>query len=202
MAGNAIPPLFTFAVGLALDGRSFPETLPSFHALGGIAPDAPRERSERRPAKAGRTFRAAIRQLRFKSAMAFELRNTSGRWEIVFHTGGVGSRVLSAEMMAAVEHAFWPPLKGIDFRPEETSEAWDASRDCADHPFRVADALGRLASDITLDKAGADYMVQDAYRMCGLEPSGKALANAARIAAGLLVATWFNGNALERRIAA
>lgn len=204
MAGNAIPPLFTYAMGLAIDGKSFPEELPSFHAVGGIVADAPMEKTERRAPKVDRPFKAAIRALRFKSAMAFELRNTAGRWEVIFHTGGVGSWVLAADLIAHAARPLgwrWPHWNMFNAQ-EAMTLAWVTSTDCEHHPFRVADALGAISQKVIIGRPEAEHVVRTVYLMCGSEPSAKALANAPRIAAGIVLAAQFNKTIKQERIAA
>lgn len=193
MAGNAIPPLFTYAMGLAMNGESFPDEMPSFAAHGGLAPEARPERGEKRAHRLGRPFRAAIPELRFKSAMAFELRNTDGCWSIVFHTGGVSSKTLyPADLAAAAETLPYVRIPGME--GERMTHMWETSTNGPAHPFMVADLLGRVSVGYR-QSAGRDRFeaaVRFAYERAGLSPSKKALENADGIAAGLAVAASFN----------
>jgi DNA (cytosine-5)-methyltransferase 1 len=210
MAGNAIPPLFTYAMALAMKGESFPDLMPVFSPAGGLAPEPRPEPLERRPRRPGRPFRAAIASLRFKSAMAFELRNTDEGWSVVYHTGGVGSKTLrdDAFVKALEGHAFRVMVKAYD--PAEISHAWEAADfgpEAANpnHPFHVADHLGEVAERMasTMPSDLAEAAVAAAYRSAGLDASRKALSNATMIAAGFAVATYFNSMiGQDRRIAA
>lgn len=194
LAGNAIPPLFTYFVGLAVAGCEPPAELPAFVPARGVAPDAPPEGPERRPHRSGRAFRAAIRGLRFKSGMSFELRNGSDGWEVVFNSGGPGRPRTAAPGLIASAAAKLPALllrEGFD--AAATQAAWEESRDCPEHPFRVADRLGEAARH-PVDLSRAEEALRILYEGLGLEVPAKAGRNAAAIAAGLSVAAAFNAS--------
>lgn len=207
MAGNAIPPLFTFAMGLAMKGESFPEAMPRFVPVGGLSPEARPESAERRPHREGRAFRAAIKGLRFKSAMAFELRNTDAGWSVVFHTGGTASKTLRDPDLpqSGQFEARWHFAD-----PEAMTRAWEAGDydphgSNLAHPFHVADSIGSaaLALSAKIPDDLAEDMVRKAYRSAGLEAPRKALANARAISAGFVAARQFNLFATQdRRMAA
>lgn len=205
MAGNAIPPLFTYAMGLAMNGESFPSSMPRFAPAGGLAPEARPEPAERRPHRAGRSFRAAIKGLRFKSAMAFELRNTDGGWSVVFHTGGTSSKTLRAFDFPEwrSEARLLPPDTALMTRAWESGD-YDPTNPNSDHPFHVADRIGAFALGLApaISDGLAQDMVKKVYSRAGLAASGKALANARAIAAGLIVSRDFNRFAKQTHLIA
>lgn len=190
MAGNAIPPLFTYMVGLAVSGRRVPDVLPAFVPAGGTAPDAPRESPVRRAGKKGRAFRAAIPGLRFKSGMSFELRNGASGWEVNFNAGNglfAGPAAISAAA-ATVPRRACPAVAG---QSEAMQAAWERSEDCAAHPFRVADRIGAAAHGaLSADRAVA--CVEALYAAIGHPAPDKAFRNAPLIAAGVALADSFN----------
>lgn len=202
MAGNAIPPLFTYMVGLAAAGLPVPETLPSFAPAKGIAADASPENPVRRAAKAGRSFRAAISVLRFKSGMSFELRNGNGGWEIGFNAGNAlaAGPVQIAAAAALLPHRGVPAAGTVD--GEAMQAAWESSRDCEAHPFRVADRIGMAAAAGAIDTDRATACVEALYASIGEPAPEKAIRNAHRIAAGVAVADSFNRLARRREAVA
>ena len=192
MAGNAIPPLFTYFVGLAVAGKEAPATLPSFTPVRGTATDAPLENAARRAHRPGRPFRAAIRGLRYKSGMSFELRNGKDGWEVVFNSGGPGRPKTAGPALIALAAARLPSAvlpEGFD--ATVTQAAWEESRDCSAHPFRVADRIGEAARH-PVDSVRAAEALKVLYEGLGLDVPAKAGRNAGSIAAGIAVAAAFN----------
>src|SRR5690606_31604286 len=128
MAGNAIPPLFTWFVGLAVAGREPPPSMPAFVPAMGTAPDAPGEGSAHRAHRPGRAFRAAIRGLRFKSGMSFELRNGRQGWEAVFNSGGPGRpKTAGPDLIAQAAARLPKPAFHEGFDAAATQAAWEQS---------------------------------------------------------------------------
>lgn len=203
MAGNAIPPFFTYLVGLAADGRRLTDTFPAFSPAAGQAPDAASENPVRRPARGGRSFRAAISELRFKSGMSFELRNSGGAWEIVFNAGGPGRSLVAGQAeIAAAARTVPSRICPVDVsgRASFMQEAWEKSRDCDIHPYRVAEKIGSAAAH-AVDAARARECVEVLYAAIGLPVPAKAMGLAPRIAAGVALAHSFNVEAARNEAA-
>jgi len=209
MAGNAIPPLFTYMLGLAALGRDFSLPEMPFQPAKGFSTDAtPSVKSKR--LDASRAFRAAIPGLRFKSGMSFELRNNGGSfWEIAFNMGRVGDKSLTlagdamTKMAAVCRHR--PALPFGKLLISEMQEKWTSSEDSTSHPYRVVDQISDLAASCrqSITPAEAEKIVLVAFAACGAEASGKALRNAVEIASGIAVALSFNEAArVEMQMAA
>lgn len=197
MAGNAIPPLFTYMVGLAVAGKPFPGRLPSFSPASGPAPSAPSVRPRARRHRQGRAFRAAIAPLRFKSGMSFELRNGNGGWEMVLNAPAPSSprTVGPAEIAFAASRLPVPRLPVVP-SPSSIQEAWEAARDCPEHPYRVVDALSAAVTSVA-DHGLAEEAVRLAWGSVGAAPPAKALRLAGRLAGGLALAAAFNASLAE-----
>jgi len=201
MAGNAIPPLFTYMVGLAASGSEFRLPAQAFEPASGYAPQAAVPRKPQ-PAPRSRSFRAAIEGLRFKSGMSFELRNRAGTdgasWEIVLNLGKFGEshRVLDAAGISrAAQASELRTASPVGARAILSMQAaWDSSVDCLSHPYRVADAIGvaAVALSAELSPESASGACGAAFRELGLEQTDKARRHASRIAAGIAVAAAFN----------
>jgi len=212
MAGNAIPPLFTYMLGIAVSGRGFslPGT-PFVPAMG----EAPASATVSRPVPhaTGRSFRAAIAQLRFKSGMSFEMRNSTVRggdaeWSIVLNLGKFGDsymRLDAPSLARAAAVAGVVPRHAVPVgRIREMQGAWEASADSPSHPYRVADSIGeaaRAAASVA-DAEAARRVVRAAFGEVGLEASEKALRHSAAIAAGVSFAVAFNEAAAASRLEA
>jgi len=193
MAGNAVPPLFTYFVGLAVSGLRPPEKLPFFDPARGIAASASPETGSSRSSRKGRGFRAAIASLRFKSGMSFEINNTDGAWKIVFNSGGPGKAVVVGPRSLSTAASVLGQAEAYRFGFSDTDiqDAWDHSRDCSSHPYRIADAISSSVVPYK-DSEAAERAVRLLYSSTGKEASAKAIANARMIAAGILLAEEFN----------
>lgn len=198
MAGNAIPPLFTYMIGLAVSDGEFHLPKSRFQPEAGFVADAlPAAKTSR--VTAMRSFRAAIPGLRFKSGMSFELRNNGGDlWEVAFNVGRVGDRTLSLDGVAMTKLAgICGRLPILPFR-EETIAAmqsrWINSADAPEHPYRVIDAIGTAAANwrSSINASEAERILAAIFSATGSEASEKARRYASEIASGLAVAIAFN----------
>lgn len=201
MAGNAIPPLFTYLLGLAVSGREFSMPSVGFLPAAGMAAPA-RSRPRKSIPPRGRPFRAAIDGLRFKSAMSFELRNRfdedgGPRWGIVLNLGKFFEDHVHLDALGIAKAASRLPNPGLALDVDEVRSmqtAWAGADDVPGHPYRIADRVGRaavaLANDI--DDAAALEAVNTAFSSVGLAPTRKALGYASLIAGGLAIAARFN----------
>lgn len=172
MVGNAIPPTFTYLVARAAQGFSA-EDLISFAEAGKslcrpekVAPVTP-PTNEGRTYPAGRSFRAALPGLRFKSGMRFELANGRGReqdWQVRFFfgpsidvreiilDGDLLSELRKSQLIRAMLMALGVEFANVDqvlqtSSPDALQKAW-SHRDSGLGPFQVADLLGELAGRV------------------------------------------------------
>lgn len=167
MVGNAIPPLLTYAIGMALQGSSasrfsVPAKPPALRgAPSSAAPDEPKRRH-----KPNRTFAAAIPGLRFGSGTRFDLTNRfSTTHEVSWVAGfyfGTSKKVVNVPMdsgvlerMAAASSAdfgSWvdkiaeevADLATVWHDPADLQERWVAG-DFESGPFQLVDAIGGIA---------------------------------------------------------
>jgi DNA (cytosine-5)-methyltransferase 1 len=199
MAGNAIPPLFTYLLGLAVQGRDLTLPSESFRPQSGFSTDAiPSVRSGR--ISPARSFRAAIPGLRFKSGMSFELRNHSGSlWEIAFNMGRVGDKptTLAGDALARLASVCRRVPK-IPFGNETVSlmqSRWSRSEDAREHPYRVIDEIASLAADWRSSATAEEVasILNAVFAAVGVGVSEKARRYAQEIASGIAIALAFNG---------
>ncbi len=170
MVGNAIPPAFTYLVACA--ARQIPPRalkLPSSVGKGLKAPShlpkPTRPDQEGHTYPATRRFRAAIKGLRFKSGMRFELANSTSsggvEWRVRFFYGPskdireieLGSRMyrrlsqskLSRELLETVEKEKTALLRRLKTTsPNALQDAWSRrGQGCG--PYEIADALAHVA---------------------------------------------------------
>jgi DNA (cytosine-5)-methyltransferase 1 len=172
MVGNAIPPTFTYLVARAAQGVSaedlilFAEAGQSLCRPVKAAPVTP-PTTEGRSYPAGRSFRAALPGLRFKSGMRFELANGRGReqdWQVRFFFGpsiDVREITLDSDLLSELRKS--PLIRtmvmalGVEFTkvdqvlqassPDALQAAW-SHRASGLGPFEVADLLGELANRV------------------------------------------------------
>ena len=233
MVGNAIPPLFTYYVANALSEIEkpnivHPQHLPEFPEFSKDAPPATKPDSEGKTYPRSRRFRAAIPNLRFKSGLRFELANNPSQspveWRVSFYYGN-SKNIHSLEpneeldrlLEAAVRKAklqdrinlhskeLWSLIKGLD--GESLQDVWSHRIDAGVGPYRIVDALGGVAEDISTlladvhDPELEEWLVQT----LGQDQMGrrrqafnekKIRSYAAPILAGLIVMAWFNENFL------
>ena len=172
MVGNAIPPTFTYLVARASQGVSAEDLVP--YAQVGLALRQPEKAAlvtppttEGRIYPAGRSFRAALPGLRFKSGMRFELANGRGRqrdWQVRFFFGSsidIREITLDEELLGELRKS--PLIRsmmmalGVEFAnvaeilqastPDELQAAWSHRADGL-RPYQVTDLLGELAGKV------------------------------------------------------
>jgi len=195
MAGNAIPPLFTYLVGLAVKGEAIPDTLPSFAPVGGAVAFAAQTRARSNSKKADRAFRAAVSKLRFKSGMSFEVNNANGRWKMVFNLGGQGrvETLSPADISGIVGTLSDDVLKAIpEINANDVQDAWVNSTRAEHHPFMIVDMIEGLIPAVELDWGAADKLLERAYAIAGNDVPNKASHNQELITIGLVLADAFN----------
>lgn len=172
MVGNAIPPTFTYLVAKAAQGVSA-ENLVPYEQVGlsllrpdAVAPVTP-PTTEGRTYPAGRSFRAALPGLRFKSGMRFELANGRGceqDWQVRFFFGpsiDIREITLDSDLLGELRKS--PLIRslmmalGVEFTnagqvlqtstPDDLQAAW-SHRGGGLRPYQVADLLGELAGTV------------------------------------------------------
>lgn len=163
MVGNAVPPLFSFYIGQAMQGRRadeliLPEDGVRFFDPPTLAP--PLTKLERSGMKypANRTFRMAIPSLRLKSGVRFELANSFPMadpvWEVSFVFGsstdiknlevdvtavrGLNDLIAVGEAADGLE-LLGRRLAGIDLKGLQ--RVWSHRGPAASHPFALLDAI-------------------------------------------------------------
>jgi DNA (cytosine-5)-methyltransferase 1 len=172
MVGNAIPPTFTYLVARAAQEVSVMDLIP-FSEIGSnlLRPEAPAPvtppTTEGRIYPRGRSFRAALPGLRFKSGMRFELANGRGRdqdWRVRFYFGSsvdIREIILDAALLRELRKS--PLVRSLmialggEFAnakqvlqtttPDGLQAAW-SHRDGGLRPYEVADLLGQLAGKV------------------------------------------------------
>ena len=173
MVGNAIPPTFTHLLALAARGVG-PDAFEGFIGAGedltlpARLPKATPPDQEGRTYPLGRSFRAALPNLRFKSGMRFDLSNQlvggSPEWRVRFFFGPskdireidldgmVTADLRQTELIAGV----LPKLAGVlreaeqglvKTTPDLLQLAW-AHKVEGTGPYQVADLLGSLAEQL------------------------------------------------------
>lgn len=172
MVGNAIPPTFTYLVARAAQGVSADALIPFSEA--GLSLTLPAKAApvtpptmEGRTYPVGRSFRAALPGLRFKSGMRFELANGRGKekgWQVRFFFGpSVDIREIELDQVLLLQLRSSPLIKsllmitGVEFAsaeqtlqettPSELQAAWSHRADGL-RPYEVADLLGELAAKV------------------------------------------------------
>lgn len=172
MIGNAIPPTFTYLLASAAVGVS-PEAFSGFAREGALPmptslPKVTPPETAGRTYPEGRSFRAAIPGLRFKSGMRFELSNGNARirpdWRVRFFFGpskdvreieldGESYRELAGTLMGRPEFAdVWAAIDRADARLADAhgpglQAAWSHRGEGHD-PYDVVDTLAGLAAEV------------------------------------------------------
>lgn len=172
MVGNAIPPTFTYLVAKAAQDVSAEDLVPyeqvglSLRRPEAVAPVTP-PTTEGRTYPAGRSFRAALPGLRFKSGMRFELANGRGcqqDWQVRFFFGpsiDIREITLDSDLLGELRKS--PLIRslmmalGVEFTtagqvlqtstPDDLQAAW-SHRGGGLRPYQVADLLGELAGKV------------------------------------------------------
>ena len=187
MVGNAIPPTFTYLLASAaqgVDAKSFSglkmaDPLP----MPDVLPKTTPPETPGRTYPEGRSFRAAIPGLRFKSGMRFELSNgvarTAPDWKVRFFFGpskdvreveldGSVFDELSETLMATTYFAkAWKAIESVEPKfanahSRSLQAAWSHKGEGPD-PYEVVDTLALVAAEVLAaievwakDKANAD----------------------------------------------
>ena len=187
MVGNAIPPTFTYLIGLAAQEIAPADLRPFEQAAAGLALPARKApvtppNTEGRTYPVGRTFRAALKGLRFKSGMRFELANVRGQggvsWTVRFFFGpssDIRQIELDEELLRQLQGS--PFIQrtlmrlGVRFAeaeqrleastPEGLQAAWN-HRARGLGPYEVADLLAALAEAVLDELRAASNDVRHA----------------------------------------
>jgi DNA (cytosine-5)-methyltransferase 1 len=191
MIGNAVPPTFSFLVGMAVQGRAFEGFHPSDGALTKPERSAPITKPDHPAGKYRETrrFRAAIPGLRFKSGLRFELCNDfsdgSVSWLVKFvHgtpkdirelplDGTATTQLRSSTAFAACRDAVNETLLKAEewlrwVQPGSLQATWTRRADGMG-PFEVIDVLAVSARHISAALADVprDQLEQSVMRIIG-----------------------------------
>lgn len=173
MVGNAIPPTFTYLLASAARGVEA-ETFGGMVMEGSlpmpeVLPRSTPPESAGRTYPEGRSFRAAIPGLRFKSGMRFELSNGGGRsepdWRVRFFfgpskdvrevdlDGGSYSELAGTLMARPMFTEAWRAIERADVclagaHSPRLQAAWSHRGEGPD-PFEVVDTLAELAAEVS-----------------------------------------------------
>lgn len=195
MAGNAIPPLFTYMVGLAVMGKKLPNVLPPFSPMNGNFRFETTIKEISKKRKNDRSFRASISALRFKSGMSFEVNNVGGHWKMIFNLGGPGRiEALSTQDISSIIGSLSDNYIGMvpKFTSETIQNAWNNSVNENCHPYMIIDEISNLIPYVKLDCETRIELVKGAYNCKGLDAPNKAILNAEMISTGFVLADAFN----------
>lgn len=217
LIGNAIPPLFTYYLGCALNGVPARElNLASQVAPDVIVPSIPPETApelKRNLYPANRSFRLAIPGLRFGSGVRLDLANAPKekpiQWTMQFSYGNSKS-YKTITPAASFEETFpddlvvGPVDEAVEFAtmrirdlcseisPDDLQRVWTHSLEGV-HPFVIVDALGEMAAQVAeaLPEASVPTIQAVVSELTG-ENNGKIRRYAKKIFSGLLVGSIFN----------
>jgi DNA (cytosine-5)-methyltransferase 1 len=197
MIGNAVPPLFSFFVGMASREKSpnfvrtklkkLAETGLQVTPVKALSPTPTHSVSDKFPAT--RRFRAALPGLRFKSGMRFELANefspTAMRWRVRFFFGpskDIKTVDLNRELLRSIraKATFRPILPVLnetlsavetfllDLPPEIIQQSWTRRLE-ATGPYQIVDLLGLAAADLatTLASVDSSVVIELSLKLCG-----------------------------------
>lgn len=186
MVGNAIPPTFTYLVASAALGvnpavfRPFVKAGQALERPTKVAPVTP-PTTEGRTYPVGRSFRAALPGLRFKSGMRFELANArggKGDWKVRFFFGpstdireielddDLARPLQSSPFIKRMNMTIGEGFAAAELRlktssPEALQAAW-THRGTGLRPYEVVDLLGELAASVQRQLEAASTDVQHA----------------------------------------
>jgi DNA (cytosine-5)-methyltransferase 1 len=226
LIGNAIPPLLTYYIANSMLGIESHELMPTTKI---IPPN--KEPLEPHPVTSPpvsgrkfpktRSFRAALKGLRFGSGMRFELVNNMEdglpRWKTAFYFGNskdikevlLDSEVLDQINLLQLSSAFQAKCTEIfstltgrfaGMTHDDIQKAWTRHID-APGPFIVADALGEAGMLLaeSLEKADLLYAKDFTLKASGngaAEPlvngARKLAENSPQIFAGIIICSFFN----------
>lgn len=175
MAGNAIPPSFTYLVAscmLGVVGSSLVQTndlaANDMVGLSNTRQTTPDNPANQFPEK--RRFRFAIPNLRFKSGTRFELNNIAGpeKWAVSFYYGD-SKRIISCDFdfvtLSLIRDLNTEVFRVLDTMREEIvdsvgriaskslQEAWNRRSEDGEHPFDFLDRVGSAAGLCIADES-------------------------------------------------
>lgn len=219
--GNAIPPVLAYYVVHAMLGTKPklvepPRNLGYRHRPVVGAPAIPGPDEPRHRFRIGRTFRAAIPNLRFGSGVRFELRNEQTQegvtWEVGFLFGtskAIRNVALGPDLWdqlmteGSIRHLIDRRFEAFDearavcsAAPATLQDMW-LHRRLGTHPFAVVDALGALAGVLATDLDPTLVEFAEGWVSRNLDSqshqaSTKLHRYAASLIAGAVVGTWYN----------
>lgn len=197
MIGNAVPPLFSFFVGMASREKSLNFVRAKLQKLAKtglqerpvttLSPTPTHSVSDRFPVT--RRFRAALPGLRFKSGMRFELANefntSEMRWRVRFFFGpskDIKTVDLNRDLLRSIRTkvAFRPVLSALnetlsavetfllDLPPEIIQQSW-TRRSEATGPYQIVDLLGLAAADLgtIFELVDSPAIIELSLKLCG-----------------------------------
>jgi DNA (cytosine-5)-methyltransferase 1 len=223
VVGNAVPPPFAYLVGCAILGIK-PERLKPVPELGSKLKQPTKESPVTPPNGRGvvypakRTFRAAIRNLRFKSGMRFELANAHSsrgpKWTVRFFYGPskdiqtvkLDTRLLTRLRRFHIVKKAYPSLgKAIEkvekvllgTSPVMLQRVW-SHKAKGTGPYHVVDRLGTVARELRKsfrddpDGAAACVLRMLGYEEADMQGTKKLRQHATAILVGLALGARFN----------
>jgi DNA (cytosine-5)-methyltransferase 1 len=199
MIGNALPPLFSFFVGMASKEKTTKYTGAKLETVreAGLKlasvpvpkPTPPHNLLETFPKK--RRFRAAVPGLRFKSGMRFELANefinASAIWKVRFFFGpskDIQTVLLNDQLLRSLRRrvVFRPIASELDtilsaievfvgsLSPEIVQQSWTRrSKDTG--PYAIVDLIGLAANELSKSLALVDdsAIAEIVLKICGVQ---------------------------------
>lgn len=191
MVGNAVPPLFSYLVGRAINRRKYDEKVLAKDAMRLSMPTKlpavtpPHAIGTSYPAK--RRFRSALPTLRFKSGMRFQLVNTFTKaevqWCIQFFfgpskdiksvqlNGQLLRRITRLPLLSKILDQKLSQLRAVQSftstcSPEELQKIWSQQVDGLG-PYKLVDELGKAAVALTNEISRLpDELVEDKVLSC------------------------------------
>ena len=227
MVGNAIPPLITYYLAMAMKSVEA-SALPSIESVS-VPVEEPKHSPKITPPNGNgrnfpisRSFRAAIKNLRFGSGMRFQLKNSKDYpfWSVQFFYGNskdIRNLELNTNLLSGLKKLeIWkrleaPYAKGRDRLTKllnatdhkHLQQVW-SRKGSGVGPFEVSDNLGDWANDIIatgLDREALITFVlntlSDNSTIALGTFSRKIEANAEAVFAGLIVGSWFNTEGIK-----
>lgn len=222
MVGNAIPPLLTYYLAMAMNSVPAPQ-LPKIETVTVplIEPEYPAKitppNGNGRKFPIGRSFRLAINNLRFGSGMRFELKNSREHpfWSVQFYYGNskdIRNLELNTSLISSLRKLkFWKileaPFTNGQARMSNLLESTDhkllqlvwSRKATGIGPIEVSDALGEWANELasaSLSKDEIDQIVLQIVSDTSSVPIGtfsrKIEEHSAAVFAGIIIGSWFN----------
>ena len=227
MVGNAIPPLITYYLAMAM--KSVPASqLPNLETVS-VPVQEPIHPANITPPNGNgrnfpvsRSFRAAINNLRFGSGMRFELKNAKDYpfWDVQYYYGNskdIRNLKLDTSLYSSVRKLkLWEKLESPyekgQTRLTELLTSTDhrhlqlvwSRKDSGVGPFEVSDCLGEWAYDIASTNLDRDELIQFVLKVISSDSanplgtfSRKIEVHSEEVFAGLIVGSWFNTEGLK-----